>query len=249
MRIIKQTCIFLLITNILYISTASEKQTPIKLSQEKVNVSALILTRLKDASFTIYTPPVQAKGVYGKIQQATCLTPETLIMSMESETNQKWVDYNYFPGKAHKVTKKQFIYRRSMDKNTNYLELQSKLLFTYDGRPSAIIKYYSIENNKKTILSFAFLQKNGKRWYCNAIPMDLLHLGTIVKRVKPDLLKIFFEGNISPTASDYIKQLSKKVRPSWILNIELLYDEMMILIKKKDWNTFLFFCDKSYPER
>ena len=114
MLIKKVLIILLFISGIFYFSWAAEQEGEKEYQGRPVDV--IVLMRLQDASFHIYEPPFQAKGIYDNLKDARCLTPEELVLSIESEKTQEWVDRNYLPGKSHPVSKKAFENRKKKDK-------------------------------------------------------------------------------------------------------------------------------------
>lgn len=235
----------LLVLCFLNVSWAKEQEEEKKHQGYRVN--AFVLMRLENASFYIYNPPFKAKGIYKSIEEAKNRTPEELFISMASETTQEWVDHNNWPGRSRTVSARAFAYRAQLDKEKNYRELLSKLSFCFNGLPTAIIKYYFVDDGKRTILASMVVQKIKGRWHSTAIA-GLEHLEFVVKRVKPEYLKMFFRGRVDNDAPDFVKNLLPRIQgPQGILNIEALFEEIAYLIDKKDWETLFIFCDKSNP--
>jgi hypothetical protein len=203
-----------------------------------------VSVRLEDAKFYIYNPPYKAKAIYGKMSDAKCLTPEELVESIKSETNQVWADYNNLPGEADIIPAQAFENRKKLDKNTNYYVLIDKLSFSYNGIPTAIIKYYFVDDGKRTILASMVVQKKDGRWFRTAIA-GLEHLEAVVNQVKSENLAAFFDPNVSETASFFIKNLRKNVLDEeGVLDSEKLYAIIMKLNNKEKLAEFLLLNDK-----
>jgi len=237
------TLILTIIFGIMYRLSADE---------QTIDVHALNNFVIKDAKYSVYNPPVKIQGKYKNIADAKCLTPELLMESAESANSQEWINYNWLPDtKVNKVTPKQLKYRSSLDKNLYYNELQSKLTFSYNGVPSAIVKFYFVENGVKTILSSTFMQKKENRWYKAVVPMDLLNLVLVVQRIKPHIMLLLIANNRKEMHSDFLKNLSERIRksPSGFIDMDLLYNESKNLITKKDYRNYLLICDKSFPDK
>jgi hypothetical protein len=83
------------------------------------------------------------------------------------------MDYNTLGGKqkSEKKQKKYFDFISSMDKDQNYFELRSKLMFTLNNDEFAITKFYfhSIELAKPQSGSYVLQKVNG-RWYTTSNP-------------------------------------------------------------------------------
>ncbi len=218
---------------------------------QSVRVSALI--RLEEATFHVYDPPFKAKGVYTSINEAKCRTPEELVISIQSEMTQEWVDYNWLDGKGQTVTAAQFEKRKSRDKDSNYFELVHKLAFMCNGIKTAIIKYWFIDEGKHTILANMVVQEKNRRWYrANVLGLD--HLSAVVMRVKSDdlytLLKTTSSGQDVSKEKESADTLKVKLREAVIgeqgvLDTERLYNEIMRLRSEGRTNELFQFIDKS----
>jgi hypothetical protein len=210
-------------------------------------VDMCVSVRLEAAHFHIYDPPFKAKGVFAKMEDAKCITPEELVESIKSETTQEWVDYNYAPGKSHVVSSKAFEKRSKLDKNTNYFELVHKLSFLYNGTPTAIIKYYFIDEGKRTILASMVVQKRDGRWYRTSIA-GLDHLEAVVCRLKSKNLAMLYSSTVANDANEYMKMVRNSVKEQQnVLNSEKLFDELIKASKKESLDEYLSLSDKSNP--
>jgi hypothetical protein len=128
---------------------------------------------LNTVSFYVYNPPFAAKSIYKDTIQAVNKYPEQLMSSVISTLSQEWMDYNTLGGKqkSEKKQKKYFDFISSMDKDQNYFELRSKLMFTLNNDEFAITKFYfhSIELAKPQSGSYVLQKVNG-RWYTTSNP-------------------------------------------------------------------------------
>jgi hypothetical protein len=211
------------------------------------SVDLFASVRMENAKFHIYDPPFAAKGIYTKIEDAKCLTPEALLESMESETNQAWVDHNNLPGESDTVPADAFAYRKKLDKNTNYYELIHKLSFSYNGIPTAIIKYYFVEDGKRTILASMTVQKKNGCWYRTCIA-GLDHLEAIVCRVKSKNLAMLLETNIPDDATDFMKKIKNDdMGEQRVFDSEKLFGVIEQMSKSKKMDALLLLIDKSNP--
>jgi hypothetical protein len=70
--------------------------------EHTIDVHALNNFVIKDAKYSVYTPPVKIQGKYKKIDDAKCLTPELLMESAESANSQELICDKSFPDKKVK---------------------------------------------------------------------------------------------------------------------------------------------------
>lgn len=145
------------------------------LSEDKMEyggqpVRLLALMLVENAAFHVYEPPYQAKAIYRELDEAKCLTPESLMESIRSEINQKWVDHNMMPGtQSHSVSQEAFDRRKQFNMETNYFRLLHKMTFSYNGTPTAIIKYVFVDNGENGSIASLVAQKIDGRWYRTSI--------------------------------------------------------------------------------
>jgi len=207
-------------------------------------VDLFVSIRLEDARFHVYDPSFKAKAIYDSMNDAKCLTPEALVESIESATTQEWVDYNHLPGKSHSVSVKAFKYRKKLDKDSNYFELIHKLTFSYNGIPTAIIKYRFVDDGKQTVLASMVVQKKNGRWFRTSIA-GIDHLKEVVKRVKSNKLAHLLDPD-SFEDEGQIKELKKRFKTErGVLDSEKLYGEMNKLRSEKKWDEYFMLNDKS----
>jgi hypothetical protein len=216
-------------------------------------VKVLASMRLEESTFYIYEPTFKAKGVYSSINEAKSRTPEELVMSVQSETTQEWVNHNWLGGKGQVVSAAQFEKRKTRNKNTNYFELVHKLTFMYNGNKMAIIKYWFVDDGKRTVLANMVLQENAGRWYrTNVAGLD--HLSAVVMRVKSEYLAALFKLTRSvrdmPEEKGEATAILSKIRENvlgeqGVLDTERLYNEIIRLRSESRTNELFQLIDKS----
>lgn len=198
---------------------------------------------LSKATFHIYVPPYAAKRVYTDIGQATARTPEELMQSMASETTQEWVDSNWMKHISNRVSPEAFKVRKERDPEKNYYELIHKLTFSYDGVETAIVKYWFVDDGKRTIVTAMQMQKIGDRWLGAAVP-GIEHIASLVAKLKPEVLAALFP--MRPPQSELIREILSQTRdPSGGLDFTKLHVYLTMLAEKKDYDTLLKLLDRS----
>lgn len=236
---------------VLFLIAQAETNAPIQYSGKSVKMLASL--RLENAAFHIYDPPFKAKSIYKSMEDAKCKTPEELVMSIQSEETQEWVNYNWLGGKGQIVAKQQFEKRKMRDTSTNFFELVHKLTFLYNGVNTVIIKFWFVDDNKRTILSSMVLQEKEGRWYRTNIA-GLDHLNTVIMRLKSDYLTTFLNlmppDAIAQKKESDTENLKKKIKDKvlgeqGVLDTERLYNEIMQLRMTGKTNELFQFIDKS----
>ena len=154
-------------------------------------------------------------------------TPEELLTSIVSETNQEWVDFNNAPGHSHSVSEKAFKFRREREIDKNYHELVHKFEFEYNGVQIAFIKIWFVADGKKTLTSTRQLQKVNGRWVRAPI-LGFDKLSRVIEKLDSKVLAdLFSRTNRNPKISD----LYEKTRGFRnVLDIDKLYDVMVDLL-------------------
>jgi len=191
-------------------------------------VDVSVTTRLSDSTFHIYEPPYKAMWTYREMSEAKNLTPEELLTSIASESNQEWVDYNNAKGKSHTVSKKQFEFRRNRSHEKNYFELAHKFKFSLNGVETVIVKYWFIDDGKKNGSTTLQAQKIDGKWVSSPV-VGLDKLSLVIDKLDSNILASFFSSiDKDPLISDlYVKTRGDRN----ILNIDKLYDTLISVLK------------------
>jgi hypothetical protein len=128
----------------------------------------IAMDSLESVEFNIYEPPYRASMVYQDTLSAKNLTPEELMSSIISASNQDWVNYNTKGGSKFADQKKEEHFEKvgKRERDNNYFELLSKLEFTFYKRKMAIVKFYlHLEDKEKPVAGTAVMEKLEKgKW-------------------------------------------------------------------------------------
>ena len=144
----------------------------------------------------IYDPPFIAKKILKSIKEAKWNTPEELLTSMISRDSKEWENNNSL--NRNPLSKKGIEIKKKRDLEKNYNKLEFKFTFTYNGLPTAIIKYWFIREVNQLIPTVNFMQKIDNRWIiipniqgfdCLHMPITVLKPETLKRLLKPGLLK------------------------------------------------------------
>lgn len=146
-------------------------------------------------SVYLYTPSYLAKPIFTDTLAALNVCPEQLMESIISVNNQKWVDYNTLGGEkaSKKYQKEYFDNRKSLNKETTFLELRLKYTFSFQGNEMAIIKYYYHTPVVKPTSGAYVMQKLGKRWYYTSTTFTS-DLAIVIMRFQEEKLKKILMG-------------------------------------------------------
>ncbi len=209
----------------------------------KYPIDAVIRMELNGAELYVYDPPYKAKRIYKDIAEVGNLTIEELFESIASESSQEWVDMNYDLKMNYKVTADQFEARKNRDPDSNYYELIHRVNFIFEGFPTAVIKYWFVEDGHRSIIAGATVQKRDGRWVRVSIS-GLARLETIVSRLRTDVLREML-GKVPPMDNPIKTTIYNSTRYDYNkLDVDKLYEELMNLRKNKDWGKLFIFYDK-----
>lgn len=117
---------------------------------------------ISEVRYIIYSPPFKAKKIFKDTVEAKNNSPEQLMSSIMSATNQAWVNYNT-KGGALMADQKDETYFNSVihsDTSATYSELLSKLEFTYYDRQIAVVKFHLyLEGNNEPLAGSTIMEK------------------------------------------------------------------------------------------
>lgn len=169
-----------------------------------------------ELSFQIYDSLVIKKD-YTKFEDVINDSPENLIKSILSATNQEWVDYNTLGGSQKSTKRKPDYFKKieEMNKDKNYIQLIHKFSFSIDNVPTEIIKFYFKQENTTAVSGCYVLQKINNRWY-KLSNTTTANLSIMVMRLKTEILKELFSGK---TSNDKTKELYNKIYSNGILDL------------------------------
>lgn len=208
-------------------------------------VQASISAPLSGATFHVFAPPYQAKRVYSDISQVRASSPEELMESIASEVTQEWVDSNWMKHISNRVSPEAFAVRKARDREKNYYELIHKLTFSHDGVETAIVKYWFVDDGKRSIVTAIQIQKIGDRWFGAAVP-GLEYLVSIVGKLKPDVLAALLPTR--PQHDPLVRDVFSKTRdPSGGLDFTKLHAYLTNLVEKKEFDTLSALLDRNNP--
>jgi hypothetical protein len=191
---------------------------------EPVNILALM--RVEDAMFHVYEPPYVAKAKYSSMDEAKCLTPESLMESIKSAVTQEWIEYNV-KGRTRSVTQEQLEYRKSRNIEDNYFKLIHKLSFSYNGTPTAIIKYRFVDDGEDGVIAALITQKIDGRWYRTSI-LGLDRLEGAIRMYDSNILAVLF-GMKTPEEERIVVELKQNSMTHAGVNTESLIEYFMKL--------------------
>jgi len=186
-----------------------------------------------------------AKKTYLKQSQVKNATPEQLFESIQSTTNQEWVNYNTYGGEESASKKKPEFFQRieTMDKNTNYFELQAKLYFIHEGQDYAFVKFrvhLDKYPNKSIAGCYLIIKENG-RWYHHRTSKLNGRIKFVLANMKPEVLtKIFRQEK---TDIKIHNELLKKITIGNEIDLEKLVEEYYTWTEKERPEACNYFLD------
>jgi len=179
---------------------------------------------LSNVTYTIYSPKIKSKAIYKSQEEALNLTPESLVESIMSTTNQNWVNYNQFGGEARIKRLEFFDNVKSMNKEANFSLLEAKLSFFYKNKKYALIKYkLNTEKfpGRQIGGCYMFIYENN-RWYKTDELRYYWNLLFVMLEFKPEVLGNILIGSNSRSTyeNDFRNRILVKGRVSFDLLIK-----------------------------
>jgi hypothetical protein len=199
---------------------------------------------MQNLVFSKYQPAFKAKMLYKNQSEAKNETPESLVSSIISASNQEWVDYNTLGGKekSKKIDKEALKRATTADREKVYFELTSKMNFKANGAEMCIIKFFIHSDGLPKPFSGTYLfQKNGNRWYHTATPWAT---NLMIMMMSFDDSKLATLLKSKPIGQPLMDELIKKVFQGNKFNLELLYKEYDSWYANKDEKRKNYFLDK-----
>ncbi|RUA34501.1 MAG: hypothetical protein DSY77_05050 [Bacteroidetes bacterium] len=200
---------------------------------------------IENASFHVYEPPFQAKAIYSDTTEAVNEYPEQLMSSIMSATNQPWVEYNVLGGaeSGEQKSNRHFDFISTMNRDSNYFELRSKLMFSEGSREFAIIKFYLHTEDISEDQSGAFvMQKVGDRWYRTATSFTT-NIAVMVMRFKAPLLQQILGGQL--TGDSQVDTMIQQVGNNGVVDINQLYALFAAWYENNDTANLDYFIDEN----
>lgn len=175
--------------------------------------------------FCIYKNGTFINQRYKNINEITNMSPEELITSQLSATNNEWLSINY--GKATNWTKEQI---EKLNNPQNKIELHCKLSFEVESIKFSLIKMNLYSNTSTTPISMALLLKKvGEKWIITENNL-LANLGFVIMFTSTNDLYYIFNEKLSSSNSK-INNLIKKVwKDNNVLNLNEVINEMGSLL-------------------
>lgn len=191
---------------------------------EEVNIEVFD-SSLSNVTYSVYTPKIKAKAIYNSQDEVLNLTPESLVESIMSTTNQDWVDYNQYGGDARKKRPEFFDHVKSMDKKANFSLLEAKLSFDYNQKKYALLKYkLNLEKypNRQVSGCYMFIYENN-RWYKTNKLKDYANLLFVMLEFKTETLNNILVG--SNARAPYEKSFRERILVRNKISFKLLMKE------------------------
>lgn len=173
---------------------------------------ALEYNKRFDVNFTVYTLEDQIIKKIDSPNSAKLSTPEGLIQSHFSASNDEWVKSNYLDPNVSKDSRKveHFEFIKKMDRDKNVIRLIDKYCFTYEENKVCnvlyLIEYDKEEFKFPTVLSC--INKNDK-WYIYNLS-NQFELIKILMALKPVVLNELLIGK--PTNEKITNDLIRETR-------------------------------------
>ncbi len=117
--------------------------------------------KVQQISYTSYSENYIIKEKYKHINEVKNTSPEELIKSQISATNNKWLSKNY--GKEMTWTEGQF---ERLHEKGNALHLIGKLIITYNDEKFAVLKFNMNSSNKKIPASLVMKKRENNWFFC-----------------------------------------------------------------------------------
>ena len=193
--------------------------------------------------FHIYNPSLLAKPIYKNLNEVSNSTPELLMSSIMSETSQEWVNYNTWGGSvnAEKTKEEIFSFRKTMNPDSNYFELVSKLSFQANGLDMALVKFYLHSDQLPMAFSgVKVMQAFEGRWYATSTPFTTDLAIMFMRFQSPKLIKVL-KGE--KTGDTMIDELIKKVKRNGSIDLNLLIIEFQQWYQLDDKEKLNYFID------
>lgn len=185
---------------------------------------------LKNCNYELYRPVVEIKMIYKDTLDAVNNTPEQLMTSIISASNQEWVNYNCFGGKekAAPFSKEEFN-KKMRGKEKNYIELLAKLEFSIDSVKYSVVKFrYFQAKIKKPIMGSLLMIYSNSRWFQTS-NAKLNNLSMMMLVFKEDILERILSG----LGNNQMENNLIKLVYSNGLNIDLLFKQNFNQEQKK----------------
>ncbi|MFK8298135.1 hypothetical protein ACI76O_08730 [Capnocytophaga cynodegmi] len=166
---------------------------------------------------------------YSSFEQAKMDTPENLMKSILSATNQQWYNANIWNGENVAKIQSQEYFDKITDATYEdlYIVLEHKLSFELNGIPTCIIKFFFHSKNEKPLSGAYVFQKRGERWYRTS-NASTSGLSIIVMRFKTQVLNDIVDGN---SKNIEIQRLIQRIYVNNVLSFPKLEKEFY------DWYT------------
>ncbi|MDO4729516.1 MAG: hypothetical protein Q4B43_11005 [Bacteroidota bacterium] len=166
---------------------------------------------------------------YTSIEQAKMDSPENLMKSILSATNQQWYNANIWNGENVAKIQSQEYFDKIMNASHEelFIVLEHKLSFELNGVPTCIIKFFFHSKTEKPLSGAYVFQKRGERWYRTS-NVSTSGLSIIVMRLKTEVLNDIVNGN---SKNAEIQKLIQRVYVNNVLSFPKLEKEFY------DWYT------------
>lgn len=171
-----------------------------------------------------YKPVIQFKEKYSSFNEVTNKTPEELLKSQMSVTNNEWLAYNF----ENKIEwqKRQFERIKNQDVNKNYLELTRKITYKFQNTEYAILRVNVFdERRQKPIVVSLKAKYVNERWVLIK-EKSKSQIEFLMMNLNIDALDAVFKNSISSNSV-----LNTIIQDSWDGNVLKLVKAYSILGK------------------
>lgn len=174
-----------------------------------------------NGKFHVYNPPFKAKPIMRTMAEAKNRYPEELMISIISERDYAWLNYNT-TGESREKTQRYFKQKVAWDKDSVYYALSAKLEFTKNGEEYAYMRF-RFHSDDDAPLGIYLLKKVGSRWYYTREVLSI-EVSFALMIMKPEILAKFFKGE--KTGEAIFDNMLTRVSKNGVLDLEILAKEV-----------------------
>jgi hypothetical protein len=197
-----------------------------------VNKLGMTITKFE---FYAYKNETFINEKYGNIREVTNSTPEELLKSQLSVTNNDWLSLNY--GKTMNWSKEQF---EKLNNPANKIELLCKLNIKVDDIDFSIFKM-NLYNKQQPISIYLLMRRQiNNKWIISENNI-FSNLGFIIMFTSLD--DLYYAFNNKPNSSN--QKINALIRKSWqnssIIDLNMFINEMGGLLMNSEYEKYPYF--------
>jgi hypothetical protein len=192
---------------------------------EKSNGYVLEYNSLKDFQYQVLKPTkIKLANSQNEIDYSKI---EGLLQSYFSANNINWAKSDYLDSTVTITRDKEHFEKiKTLDKNTNYIELENIYNFKYNNQDMAYIKFsFTFSGVPFQLLNFLSLTKKNGRWYIYNLPNQVK-----ISMCLTNLNNSFLLDVLKPKSLNFIKNKSSKYG---YVDFDLLFDNYQALDKNE----------------